>query len=101
MRTDTITILWICPSCGKDTEVKVWPLIPAKVTGPPEYCHPAEGGEIDPANCANCDAPIDVGTALEDAAEVDCEARQAAAEARWESKRDDEMMERAERRRSP
>lgn len=30
-----------------DVEFEATPLVPAKTYGPPENCHPAEGGEVD------------------------------------------------------
>lgn len=80
MRNRPTLITWSCPSCGEDTDINVWPFVPAKVSGPPEHCYPAEGGEIDPGNCSNCDAPIDVGAAMELASDADAAAQEAHAD---------------------
>jgi hypothetical protein len=54
--------------------------VPARVSGPPEQCHPAEGGGIEPEFCSNCDAPIDVGACLELASEQEADALAARAD---------------------
>lgn len=64
------TINYTC--CNEDCEhrfpVNVHPLIPAKTYGPPEHCHPEEGGEIEPAECPECAHPVDKEYAVEVAA---------------------------------
>lgn len=85
MRTVTITIRWLCPECGNATSVKVWPIVPAKLFGPPEDCFPEEGGEIDPQACEHCGHSIDVGAALEQASDAQAEAQQARDAARLEA----------------
>ena len=51
-------ITWTCPDCEKETEVEVSAYYPAKISGPPEQCYPAEGGEIDPECCPHCGKEI-------------------------------------------
>lgn len=89
--TKPITITWTCPECDRDTDVSVWPFIPARVSGPPEHCHPVEGARIEPQFCSNCDEPIDVGTALERASEEEQGAREAAAEAKADARREERL----------
>ena len=56
-----IKITYTCQSedCEHKFEVNVSPIIPAKIYGPPETCYPAEGGEIEPENCPNCNKEVD------------------------------------------
>ena len=54
-----ITVSYTCPECDKTFDVSAYPTIPAKVSGPPEHCHPAEGGEIEPDECPGCGHEID------------------------------------------
>ena len=51
MRKIPMKVDWTCESCGRETEVTVYPIIPAQLYGPPENCYPEEGGEIDPDKC--------------------------------------------------
>lgn len=45
------SITWHCPHCERDTAVTVHPYVPARISGPPEFCHPIEGGDIEPDRC--------------------------------------------------
>jgi hypothetical protein len=83
------TITWTCPHCERDTAVTVHPYVPARVSGPPEDCYPAQSGGIYPAHCANCDASIDVGTALEQANEQEADALAARADEECDRRRDE------------
>lgn len=80
-------IHWQCPRCDAFTEVCVYPIIPAKISGAPEDCYPTEGGDLDPGACQHCGAEIDPANAWEQAEQVDVAARESAAEDRWEEKR--------------
>jgi len=86
--TTPTTVQWLC-QCGRETAVRVWPIVPARVSGPPEQCHPAEGGGIYPAHCSNCDAPIDVGTAMEQAGEQEADALAVRADELADRRRDE------------
>lgn len=55
-------LFYTCPKCQEETEIDVAPMIPAKTWGPPENCHPAEGGEIDPDECPKCGVKWDEET---------------------------------------
>ena len=84
------TIVWTCPHCERDTTVTVHPYVPARVSGPPELCSPAEGGGIEPRHCSYCDEPIDVGSACEIASEQEADALAARADEladRWRDER--------------
>lgn len=59
---------WTCPKCEKMTEVTVWPLVPAKISGPPENCYPEEGGEHEPTECEHCETEIPNDAVYEQAA---------------------------------
>ena len=50
---------YTCRDCGHEFSVVVYPSIPARIFGPPETCHPAEGGELDPPECPECNADVD------------------------------------------
>jgi ribosomal protein L37AE/L43A len=63
MKRGATTITWTCPKCEAETEVTVYPVIPAQTYGPPENCYPEEGGEIEPEECEKCGAEIDNGAA--------------------------------------
>jgi len=79
------TIKWICPECEKVTEVDVYPIIPAKLYGPPENCYPEEGGEHEPTECAHCEEPIPNDAAYEQASEEALDARESYEESKAES----------------
>lgn len=64
------TILYTCPGCGTEYEVKVWPIIPAQTYGPPENCYPEEGGDID-GSCPNCNVEPDQAKCYELAGDDD------------------------------
>jgi len=59
---------WTCPECEKVTEVTVYPIIPARLYGPPENCYPEEGGEHEPEEC-ECGEPIPNDAVYEQASE--------------------------------
>jgi predicted RNA-binding Zn-ribbon protein involved in translation (DUF1610 family) len=69
VKRGSTTITWTCPKCEAETEVTVYHFIPAQTYGPPENCYPEEGGEIEPEECPNCGAEIDIGAAHERAAD--------------------------------
>lgn len=81
----TIKINYQCANCDHDFEVSVSPIIPAKISGPPENCYPAEGGEIDPCECPKCTVGVDEET-IYDATE---DARNDEWDAAAESRRDE------------
>ncbi len=81
-------IKWICPTCGDVTYVQVWPFIPAKLTGPPETCHEAEGGDYEPDLCIHCVQPIPDYEAHDAAWDVEQELADGAAEAKIQARRD-------------
>jgi endogenous inhibitor of DNA gyrase (YacG/DUF329 family) len=56
-----ITVTYTCPECEREFDVLAYPVIPARLGGPPEMCHPAEGGEIEPEECPGCGREIDTG----------------------------------------
>jgi hypothetical protein len=62
-------IKYRCTECENEDIVDVYPVIPAKVYGPPEFCHPEEGGEIEPEACEECGLRYDQGLVHEQAAE--------------------------------
>lgn len=49
-----MTITYKCTNCGDEFEIEATPFVPAKIHGPPELCHPAEGGEFEPGLCPQC-----------------------------------------------
>lgn len=59
-----IKVKWTCPECERISEVIVYPVIPAKLNGPPEKCYPEEGGEYEPDQC-ECGKKIDYDEAHE------------------------------------
>jgi DNA-directed RNA polymerase subunit RPC12/RpoP len=61
---------YTCQKCDHEFDVDVSPIIPAKIYGPPEDCHPEEGGEIDPDECPKCDAKVDEETVWDRANEI-------------------------------
>jgi hypothetical protein len=80
-----------CPHCERDTPVTVHPYVPARVSGPPELCSPAERERIELGFCSNCDSPIDVGTALEMADEQEADALAARADELADRRRDERL----------
>ena len=54
-----ITVRYECPACSAVFSVTATPVIPAQIYGPPENCHPEEGGEIEPDECNTCGLGID------------------------------------------
>ena len=82
-----MTITYKCKNedCGEEFEISVSPVIPAKIYGPPEHCHPAEGGEYEPSECPECGQEADEDTVLELAQNEIDSAREDAAERRAEA----------------
>lgn len=79
-----MTITYTCRQCEHEFEIVVSHYVPAKLWGPPENCHPAEGGEPDVTECPECGAEVDMEKvadrdedacrcALEEAAEMRAE----------------------------
>ena len=64
-----ITIEYVCPHCAASHTVKVWPGVPAVVSGPADNWHPEEPAEFDPGTCDYCHKEFDEGAVLELAAE--------------------------------
>ncbi len=91
-------IKYICLVCEKETAVEVVHPVAAKTYGPPENCHPAEDGEINPDRCFHCEAPIDYDKALEQAAEDLQAIKELVAEERAERWRERQEELRAEQR---
>lgn len=56
MKSKPIKLIYQCPHCREIAVITAYPIIPAKTYGPPEHCHPEEGGEIDPEECPSCGA---------------------------------------------
>ena len=83
---------WICPKCDKETEVTVYPLIPAKISGPPENCYPEEGGEHEPTEC-DCGAEIPNDAVYEQAAEKARDDWEAGAEALADAREEDNRLD--------
>ncbi len=83
-----IRITWTCPQCEDDTSVLVHPFIPAKLSGPPESCYEAEGGEIEPDCCEHCSASIPQDQIAELAADEYYGQMEAAAERLADERRD-------------
>lgn len=54
-----LKINYACPHCNHETEVTVYPFIPAKTSGSPDFWHPDEGGENEPNECEKCGALFD------------------------------------------
>ena len=88
MSKQPTTFRWICPTCEDATTVKVWPVIPAKIAGPPEDCYPAEGGEYEPTECQHCGQPISDSEAHSLAWDVEQGRADSAAEAKFQARRD-------------
>jgi len=84
---NTTTVQWLC-QCGRETAVRVWPIVPARVNGDPERGHPEEGGDIEPDEC-ECGKPICGGACLELASEQEWDALVAHAEEVADQLRDD------------
>ncbi len=68
-----IKLTWTCLDCEHDFILSVSPIIPAKLYGPPENCHPEEGG-----------VSINQDEAIEAASEKWQDDRDSAAEAKIE-----------------
>ena len=88
MNTPT-TVQWLC-QCGRETAVRVWPIVPARVNGDPERCHPEEGGDIEPDEC-ECGKPICGGACLELACEQEADALAARADELADRRRDERL----------
>ena len=85
-----MTITYKCKNedCGEEFEISTTPCVPAKIYGPPEHCHPAEGGEYEPGECPECGLEADEDTVYELAQDAIDSAREDAAEKRAESMRE-------------
>ncbi len=60
-----LTINHNCKNCDFQFEIEVdcTPSVPAQVSGPPESCYPAEGGEIEITDndaCPQCNTEVNV-----------------------------------------
>ena len=57
-----ISLFYTCKNedCAKEFTLLCHPYVPAKIYGPPENCHPEEGGEIEPEECPFCGQEIDI-----------------------------------------
>ena len=58
----THSIPYTCKSCDHEFNVEVEPIRPARLFGPPENCHPSEGGDYEPSECPECGHDLDEGT---------------------------------------
>ena len=58
---EPIPFIYICKECEAELECKIIdPGRPAKISGPPENCYPAEDIEIDyPDECPECNTTVD------------------------------------------
>jgi DNA-directed RNA polymerase subunit RPC12/RpoP len=92
MRNSYIIFGYTCPRCLHRVLIKAWPVIPAKVTGPPEQCYPEEGGEWEPEECDRCGSTFDPDHVTDAAAEEAQARAEAAAEARQEQREEDRRM---------
>lgn len=64
-----ITVEYICPNCAASHTVKVWPRVPAIVSGPADGWSDEVPAEIDPEACDYCRKEFDAGAVFELAAE--------------------------------
>lgn len=55
----------LCPSCSASIEVECIPGVEGRYYGPPELCYPSEEPDIDPRECPECKAKLDVDKILE------------------------------------
>jgi hypothetical protein len=63
---NVVKFFYDCPTCGNEQEVQITPPIPAHISGPPESCYPAEGGEIEAGGtCESCGLEFDEGLLIE------------------------------------
>lgn len=63
-------MFYTCAICDHEYELEIeaTPPIPAQISGPPESCYPAEGGEFDIISgdkCPKCNTETDVEKAAE------------------------------------
>ena len=79
-----------CHDCGEEFEISVSPIIPAKLHGRPEDCHPEEGGDVDPAECPDCGTEVDHQQAQEIAGDYELAALEDYAEMRREMQLEDQ-----------
>lgn len=61
------------PECGAEFTLIIHPFYPGKFSGPPEHCHPDEGGEIEPSECEFCETKVDESKVIESLANEDVE----------------------------
>ena len=61
----TICFNYFCPNCDAPSLVTATAAVPARITGPPELCHPEEPASIDPGACGACGQEFDETDVLE------------------------------------
>lgn len=54
--------------CNWELDLQYNDIIPAKISGPPENCYPAEGGEVEVSNdeCPQCGTEVDIDIVCEE-----------------------------------
>ena len=73
-----------CQQCGINIKAQVHPGCDEQTYGPPEQCYPSEPAEVDPDECPECGASIDLDEAIQLAADERERDKESAAEARSE-----------------
>ena len=66
-RENDTEIEYTCKGCDREFDVTVSGRIPARLSGPPEDCSPAEGGDPEPFECPYCGEEVDVTEACDQA----------------------------------
>lgn len=90
MKKQTIRVE--CEHCGKETLVTVYPFVPARISGPPEDCYPAESAEADPSCCNHCDTEFDLDAIFQEAGEQDRDEREYFAELKADAERERDLI---------